>query len=157
MHTLLLGSDQMSDSLWKFHKSTQGFSEQIRKVAVSCHNCIALVQHRQLVLLAANHPNQSAIKLLGEQDGIRIHDVAFSQDGDYLYVSGTQPHCIVLVYNVVLDNNQRVGSKRLAAPIYKIVSSPWLKTRKKKEKEKENERKRQFNCPTMGCPCRWPI
>lgn len=58
-----------------------------------------------------------------------MFDLAFSKDGDYLYMSGTTCDCIVLIYKILLDGNRLEGINHVATPKYKLVSLPWPKQR----------------------------
>ncbi|KAI6299036.1 hypothetical protein MCOR31_003190 [Pyricularia oryzae] len=49
-----------------------------------------------------------------------IYDLAFSKDGDYLYVSGTAVRCIVLVYSAELEGSCLNRIKHVATPKYKL-------------------------------------
>ncbi|TLS20387.1 uncharacterized protein PpBr36_11205 [Pyricularia pennisetigena] len=50
-----------------------------------------------------------------------MFDLAFSKDGDYLYMSGTTCDCIVLIYKILLDGNRLEGINHVATPKYKLT------------------------------------
>ncbi|TLD07966.1 hypothetical protein PspLS_12145 [Pyricularia sp. CBS 133598] len=50
-----------------------------------------------------------------------MFDLAFSKDGDYLYMSGTTYDCIVLIYKILLDGNRLEGINHVATPKYKLT------------------------------------
>lgn len=93
----------------------------------------------------ANNPEQSEIKLRGKPEDTSIYDLAFSKDGDYLYVSGTAVRCIALVYSVELEGSCLNRIKHVATPKYNLVSYSRSPKKKKKKKEKvgrHDERKK---------------